>query len=155
MRRLICHGCSANPIDVRWDLGTLCAVEDLGLGGWAELFFSVGIIEIGLGVFGIYATYFHIWLLFYLFAMVLLWLAAIWLALFLPGYYAVMNRSFYELALSGGLQQRFIATADPDSPEMKTLASSQRTFLSNAIMSFGQKEPPQPTPSFCSSIGVI
>ena len=104
-------------------LGTLCAVEDLGLGGWAELFFSVGITEIGLGVFGIYATYFHIYLLFYLFAMVLLWLAAIWLALFLRGYYAVMNRSFYELALSGGLQQRFIATADPDSPEMKTLAA--------------------------------
>ena len=40
-------------------------------------------------------------------------------------------------------------------PVMKTLASLQRTFLSNATMSFGQKEPPQPTPSFCSSIGVI
>ena len=37
----------------------------------------------------------------------------------------------------------------------QTLASSQRMFLSNATMSFGQKEPPQPTPSFCSSIGVI
>lgn len=66
-------------------LGTLCLVEDMGLGGWAEVFFSVGLTEIGVGAFGIYATYFHIWLLFYLFAMVLLWLTAIWLALFLPG----------------------------------------------------------------------
>ena len=73
------------------------------------------------GVFGIWATYFHIWLLFYLFAMVLLWLVAIWVGLFLPGYYGALWGSLKAQAIHGGLEQRFFASADPSSPEMNTL----------------------------------
>lgn len=104
-------------------LGVLCAVEDLGLGGWAQLFLAIGSAEVGLGAFGIYATYFHIWLLFYLFAMMVLWLVAIWLALFLPGYYSVLWQSLKATAIHGGLQERFFASADPNSSEMNTLST--------------------------------
>eukprot|EP01043_Picozoa_sp_COSAG02_P015628 COSAG02_NODE_670_length_18676_cov_29.852029_3_plen_438_part_00 len=103
-------------------LSALCAVEDLGLGGWAKLFLVLGSAQVGLGAFGIFATYFHIWLLFYLFAMAVLWLVAIWLALFLPGYYTVLWANLESDAISGGLQQRFFATADPSSREMSTLS---------------------------------
>ena len=104
-------------------LGTLCLVEDMGLGGWASVFFSVGLTEIGVGLFGIYATYFHIWLLFYLFAMVLLWLTAIWLALFLPGYYATLEHSLLAAARSGGLQ------VTPHA--ILTRSTNEKSFLSS------------------------
>ena len=102
-------------------LGTVCLAEDLSLGGWAEVFLVVGLGFIGLGLFGIYATYYHIWLLFYLFAMVLLWLVAIWLALFLPGYYEQMMQQLQHKALEGGLWDRVQSSVDPDSPETASL----------------------------------
>ena len=104
-------------------LAILCLAEDLDLGSWALVFFVFGCSLVGIGVFGVFASVRHAWMLLYLFLMVIIWLAAIWLTLFVASSFDAMLHKLHHGALAGGLWDRMVQRADAggDSPALTLL----------------------------------